>query len=172
MWRISLDVTPSTSNIGTLKLLSVADATDWKMEGMEFIIPYLNTNTDYGTYIVMTNQSDKEAEVYMDVYGDAQKNEGKAQNAYYTNISIGSIPRRSTRIYFPKDLNQAILSRFPSFKAYRYLGKFLVLTEDENNIFIAAFQKDGANGKRSIPVLTKSLQMETNSTTKGYRFHE
>ena len=173
MWRISLEVTPSTPNIGTLKLLDVADATDWKMEGMEFIIPYLNTDIDYGTYIVMTNQSDKEAEVYMDVYGDARKNEGKAQNARYTNIFIGSIPKRSTRIFFPKDLNRAILSRFPSFKAYRYLGKFLVLTEDENNIFVAAFQKDKANGKRSVPVLTKSLQMDSDFTVKkGYEFHE
>ncbi len=177
MWRVSLDITPSTAGIGTLNLLSVENSTNWKMDGMEFIVPYLNTDINYGTYIVITNISDKNADVYMDVFGDNQKNEGAAQNAYYTNIPLGVIPRRSTRIFFPKDLNKAILSYYPAFKAYRYLGHFLVTVEDENLIEAAAFQKDGKNGKRSIPVLTRSLQIETQdnnitATYSGHRFHE
>ncbi len=177
MWRVSLEVDFDENGVPNKKLLDVANAADWRINAMQFIIPYLNTDPNYGTYIVITNMGDKAASVFFDAYGDSGKNEGQASYAYYTNIQLGDIPRRSTRIYFPKDMNNALKAKFPAWHANRYLAKFYVVA-DQNNIEAAAFQKDGNNGKRSIPVLTQSLQIDVNSSgaitryTNGHYFKE
>ncbi len=171
MWRVDFSITPNEADKEEQKLLQNADAADWKIDGMKFIVPYLNTDLNYGTFIIITNRGDKKVSVYMDVYGDGQKDEGMASNSYYTNIRLGDIPRRSTRIYFPKDLNQAIWQRFPAFRAYRYMAQFIV-GAPQNDIEAAAFQQDGGNGKRSIPVLTESLHKDQNGKWVGHRFHE
>ncbi len=174
MWRVSLTVTPDEQGVGETKILDVANAADWRINAMQFIIPYLNTDPNYGTYIVITNMGDKAASVFFDAYGDSGKNEGQATSAYYTNVQLGDIPKRSTRIYFPKDMNAAIKAKFPAWNANRYMAKFYVVA-DENNIEAAAFQKDGNNGKRSIPVLTTAYHNEGNFTDpdwKGHKFHE
>ncbi len=163
MWRVSLEIDPAENGVDNIKVLDVANAADWRINAMQFIIPYLNTDPNYGTYIVITNMGDKAASVFFDAYGDSGKNEGQATSAYYTNVQLGDIPRRSTRIYFPKDMNNAIKAKFPAWHANRYMAKFYVVA-DQNNIEAAAFQKDGNNGKRSIPVLTQSLQIDVNST--------
>ncbi len=174
MWRVSLEITPDEQGTSSTKLLDVANAADWRIKAMQFIIPYLNTDPNYGTYIVITNMGDKAASVFFDAYGDSGKNEGQASYAYYTNIQLGDIPRRSTRIYFPKDMNNALKAKFPAWHANRYMAKFYVVA-DENNIEAAAFQKDGNNGKRSIPVLTVAYHNEGNFTDPewaGHKFHE
>ncbi len=181
MWRVSLEIDPDENGVDNVTLLNVANAADWRINAMQFIIPYLNTDPNYGTYIVITNMGDKSASVFFDAYGDSGKNEGQATSAYYTNVQLGDIPKRSTRIYFPKDMNNAIKAKFPAWNANRYLAKFYVVA-DENNIEAAAFQKDGNNGKRSIPVLTAAyMPLNEYNTTgdkvgtfdyTGHMFHE
>jgi len=177
MWRASLEIVPGTPGVASKKVLDVANADDWRMQAMEFIVPYLNTDPNYGTYIVITNQGDQTASVTFDAFGDSGKNEGQASSAYYTNVPLGDIPRRSTRIYFPNQMNDALHARFPAFNANRYMAHFYVATSNpnpglvENLIEAAAFQKDGNNGKRSIPVLTQGRVWNGVRIT-GHTFHE
>ncbi len=170
MWRVDFSIYPTKINNKEIKLLEDEDAADWRVEGMKFILPYLNVDVNYGTFLVITNKSDKSVNVYMDVIGDGGKNGGVATSSRFINIKLPDIPRRSTRIYFPRDFNKAILSKYPSFKAYRYFASFIV-TANDNDIEAAAFQQDGNNGKRSVPVLTESLHLE-NGKWKGHLFHQ
>ena len=177
MWRVSLTIDPSAAGVPAKKVLNVANADDWRMTAMEFIVPYLNTDPNYGTYIVITNQGDETANVFFDAFGDGGKNAGTPSSAYYTNVPLGDIPRRSTRIYFPKDMNAALKARFPAWNANRYMAHFYVATSTtniqliEDSIEAAAFQKDGNNGKRSIPVLTRGRVWNGGQIT-GHTFHE
>ena len=177
MWRVSLEVSPATPGVSSKKVLNVANADDWRMTAMEFIVPYLNTDPNYGTYIVITNQGDQTANVFFDAFGDGGKNAGTPTSAYYTNVPLGDIPKRSTRIYFPKDMNSALKARFPAWNANRYMAHFYVATANpnirliEDSIEAAAFQKDGNNGKRSIPILTRGRVWNGNQIT-GHTFHE
>jgi len=170
VWRVDFSIYPTKINNRELKLLEDENGADWRVDGMKFIVPYLNTDPNFGTFLVVTNKSDKSVNVYMDVVGDGGRNEGVANLSRYINIKLSDIPRRSTRIYFPNDFKEAILKKYPSFKAYRYFASFIV-TANENDIEAAAFQQDGNSGKRSVSVLTESLHME-NGKWKGHLFHQ
>ncbi len=170
LWRVDFSIVPNETK-KEKKLLNAEVAADWRVNGARFIVPYMSVDKDYGTFLVITNLSDKRVNVYMDVYGDGGKSEGVAQNSYYLDIKLGDIPKRSTRIYFPKDFTDAIWKKFPYFKAYRYLAKFLVTAKDDD-IEAAAFQQDGNSGKRSIPVLRESLHRDENGKWVGHSYSE
>ncbi len=171
LWRVDFSIIPNETK-KEKELLKAANAADWRVNGIRFIIPYMSVDKDYGTFLVITNLSDKKLNVYMDVYGDGGREEGVSQNSYYLDIKLEDIPRRSTRIYFPKDFTDAIWRKFPHFKAYRYLAKFIVTAKREEEIEAAAFQQDGKSGKRSIPVLRESLHQNEDGEWVGHRFSE
>ncbi len=170
LWRVDFSIIPNETKKEN-KLLDKTPAADWKVDGMKFIVPYMSVDKDYGTFLVITNLSDKKVNLYMDVYGDGGKNEGAAQNYYYIDIKLPDIPKRSTRIYFPKDFTDAIWKKYPNFKAYRYMAKFIATAKDDE-IHAAAFQQDGNTGKRSIPVLKESLHQNESGEWVGSRFRE
>jgi len=152
------EITPATTEV---TLLDSETLITWSINGAQFIVPYINTNAAYGTYLVVTNTSDKDGDMSMDVYADKGNKLGETQAAMACqNVSIGTIPANSTATFYPSDLNTAIdatagCANFSTTND-RYLGQFSVVAPD-NSIHATAFQKDGTNGKRSVPVLTTGI---------------
>ena len=151
------EVTPADTE---LKVLNNSTILTWKLNGEQFIVPYLNTSAAYGTYLVVTNSSAKDAPMTMDVYADKGQKLGQAQSALVCqNVTVGTVPAHSTATFYPADFNNAIdgTSGCANFSTTndRFMGKFSLVAPTDT-IHAAAFQKDGANGKRSIPVLTSA----------------
>ena len=161
-WKVSLTVEADEVLPAGTKITPLENETllTWGINGSQFIVPYLHTQADYGTYVVVTNTSTADAEVSLDVYSDKSLKGGQTQASMAcSNITLATIPANSTATYYPSDINSAIdaTSGCANFSTTneRFMGQFS-LVAPSNNIHAVAFQKDGINGKRSIPVLTNS----------------
>ena len=177
-WKVSVDVeADEVTPAGTvLNVMNKTTLLNWGINGAQFVVPYLNTQSAYGTYLVITNTNKDDAAINLDVYSDKKVKLGQTQTEKScSNVLLGTVPANSTATFYPADFNTAI-DQTPGCANFsttndRYLGQFTVIAP-ENNIHAVAFQKDGANGKRSIPVLTQRLKSAATTDYKGHNWGE
>ncbi|MBI5442517.1 MAG: hypothetical protein HY900_15040 [Deltaproteobacteria bacterium] len=123
----------------------------WSINGSQFVVPYLHTNTNRGTYVLINNTSSNVAEITVDVTGDSGKVAGGTTTA--TRLDLGTVAANSTRLIEPAQINAALPAAFLSANN-RFMGKFTV-NAPVASVFATAFQNEPSNGtKRPIPVLT------------------
>lgn len=156
-WTTNLTVSSPEITSPTPMLTDVASHL-WYLNGITFKVPYMHTHPAYATYLIATNESAEDVDVYVDIYADqgAQGGVSQAQRAC-TYVQLADLPANSTGAYYPTDILAAVDAKCPDFSTTndRFSATFTVGANRFSSVInAAAFQKDGGNGKRSIPVLT------------------
>ncbi len=125
----------------------------WDVNGYQAIVPILQKNASVPTYCAITNGSNRQANVFLDVLGtDA--------GAVTTRYDLGTLTAGLTKLY-TFDANGVssggavvnALSGIGSTGAARYASTITVTTA-QNNVSMHCMQADPGGAKRLTPVLT------------------
>lgn len=141
---------------GAVTLLGDANSHDWTINGSQFIVPYMNSDSvQFGTYIVISNTGSNDALLNADVWTDGGAADGNsALQQTATNVPMGTVYANSTRILLPGDMEAAVNAALGGAAHGRYMIKFIAVAPNDS-IHVTAMQNNGAGaGKRSVPVLT------------------
>jgi hypothetical protein len=149
-----------------LEVYNPADDTSithtWNINHCRFIIPYAYRRNSVNTYIVLTNTSGHDAEIFVDVTTDGGADDGSGltpAERTAANEPFGTIMAKSTMLITPDDLNAVVATMLGGAAYNRYMLKFEV-DAPVNSVFPVAFQEEFIDAaktmkaKRAIPIYT------------------
>jgi hypothetical protein len=162
LWLLSVSINtdevadPSPTNQWDQIEVDNENSHNWDINGCQFVVPYLHRNTaTYGTQLVISNINANDAEIYADVYTDGGivDGSGLTSGQRVATALIGVVSGRSTRLLTPAEIETAVNTALGGAAHNRYMARFTVRAP-LNDIFVNAFQNQGAAGRRPVPVYT------------------
>jgi len=112
---------------------------EWTINGYQGVVNYLNTNTNYPTFVRVTNRSTISAEVYVNAWDDSGNMD---------TCTLTTIPAGQTKLYWAADI-KALMSGITTTS----FAALFTVAAPAGMVHFTAVQKDAVNGgQRVLPV--------------------
>ncbi len=127
-------------------------ANTWKINGAQFIVPYVSTNEDYGVHLLINNASSvtTPAEVSIDVIASTTGD-------VVSNIPAGTIAPLTHRYVSAEELQGLVAAAIPSLDSENGSNRYgirVTVTSPAADVTATAMQNESDGTKRTVPTLT------------------
>lgn len=146
------------SGYPTISYASGTSAGEWTINAYQAVVPYFNTNPQFGSQLVVNNSSSSATEVFFDVLSSSST-VVNANLTPYTNKQVSeksTLAARTTLLFNSDEILAGLgLPLTDSFGNYYRNSLMITVTTGAGNVTAQAIQADGTTGKRTQPLLKK-----------------